>query len=295
MEDRIMVKILNRHSFLIMFLILTSFMSYGFWGCDSGGGGGSGNNKTRINGTVLEVVGGSVSDIRVVVFNSNDKKIDSTKTNQLGQFTLRFKPNSDTVKIQFEGSNFTLSRFIAVTRDSDVLFNVTLVASPGEIIVNDWTVFQNKIRRDGTDEFNFDSLEADFEIDGDGDTCIRSHGESLVQITARSITLADCSIGIDTQGSGFVMLEADLDITISANKDAIKSSNDSFVRVTQTVTPVDNNIFITSLREHGIKAAGNAEVEINPQNDCSISGAKSAIDQGGSSVVDPDGCTLIGG
>lgn len=290
-----MVKLLNRHSFLLMFLIITSFMSYGFWGCDSGGGGGSGNNKTRINGTVLEVITGSVSDIRVSIFNNNDKRIDSTRTNQLGQFTLRFKPNTDTVRIEFEGSNFTLSRFIAVSRDSDVIFNVTLVVSPGEIIVNDWTVFQNRIREDGSDEFNFDSLEADFEIDGDGNTCIRSHGDSLVEITARSITLVDCNIGIDTQGSGFVLLEADEDITISANKDAIKSSNDSFVRVTQTVTPVNNNIFITSLREHGIKAAGNAEVEINPQNNCSISGAKSAIDQSGSSVVDPDGCTLVDG
>ena len=293
MEDRIMVKLLTRHSFLLILLVMVSFMSSSMWGCDSGGGGGSGNNKTRINGTVLEVQGGPVSDIKVTIFNSNDKKIDSTKTNQLGQFTLRFKPNSDTVKIEFDGSNFTLSRFIAVSRDSDVLFNVTLIASPGEIIVNDWTVFQNKIRTDDTEEFNFDSLEADFEIDGDGDTCVRAHGESLVQITARSITLADCSIGIDTQGSGFVTLESDLDITISANKDAIKTSNESFVRVTQTVTPVDNNIFITSLKENGIRAAGSSEVEINPQNDCSISAAKSAIDQKDSSVVDPDGCTLI--
>jgi hypothetical protein len=277
-----------------MILVMSSFMSYGFWGCDSGGGGGGGN-KTRINGTVLEVVTGSVSDIRVSIFNNNDKRIDSTRTNQLGQFTLRFKPNTATVRIEFEGSNFTLSRFIAVTQDSDVIFNVTLIVSPGEIIVNDWTVFQDRIRADGNDEFSFDSLEADFEIDGDGNTCIRSHGESLVEITAKSITLVDCNIGIDTQGSGFVLLEADFDITISANKDAIKTSNESFVRVTQTVSPIDNNIFITSLREHGIKAAGSSEVEIDPQNDCSISGAKSAVDQSGSSVVDPDGCTLVDG
>jgi hypothetical protein len=294
MEDRIMVKLLSRHSILLMILVMSSFMSYGFWGCDSGGGGGGGN-KTRINGTVLEVVTGSVSDIRVSIFNNNDKRIDSTRTNQLGQFTLRFKPNTATVRIEFEGSNFTLSRFIAVTEDSDVIFNVTLIVSPGEIIVNDWTVFQNRVRGDGNDVFSFDSLEADFEIDGDGNTCIRSHGESLVEITARSITLVDCNIGIDTQGSGFVQLEADLDITISANKDAIKTSNESFVRVTQTVTPVDNNIFITSLKEHGIRAAGSSEVEINPQNDCSISGAKSAIDQKDSSIVDPDGCTLVDG
>jgi hypothetical protein len=296
MEDRNMVRLLNRHSFLLIFLIMVSFMSSSIWGCDSGGGGG-GNNNTRINGTVLEVVSGSVSDIRVSIFNSNDKRIDSTRTNQLGQFTLRFKPNSDTVKIEFEVSDSqTLSRFIAVTRDSDVIFNVTLlVEAPSEIIVNDWTVFQDRVRTDGSDELTFDSLEADFEIDGDGNTCIRAHGDSLVEITARSINLSDCNIGIDTQGSGFVLLEADEDITISANKDAIKTSNDSFVRVTETVTPVDNNIFITSLREHGIKAAGNSEVEINPQNDCSISGAKSAIDQTGSSVVDPDGCTLVDG
>jgi hypothetical protein len=294
MEDRIMVRLLNRHSFLLIFLIMVSFMSSSIWGCDSGGGGGGG--KTRINGTVLEVISGSVSDIRVSVFNSNNKRINSTRTNQLGQFTLRFDPNSDTVRIEFEGDTFTLSRFIAVTRDSDVIFNVTLlVEGPGEIVVNDWTVFQNPIRIDGDEELNFDSLEADFEIDGDGNTCIRSHGESAVEITARSITLIDCGIGIDTQGSGFVMLEADLDITISANKDAIKTSNDSFVRVTQTVTPVDNNIFITSLKEHGIKSAGASEVEIDPQNDCSISGAKSAIDQSGTSSVDPDGCTLVDG
>jgi len=295
MEDRIMVKLLNRHTFLLIFLIMVSFMSYGFWGC-GGGGGGGGGNKTRINGTVLEVISGSVSDIRVSVFNSNNKRIDSTRTNQLGQFTLRFKPNTDTVRIEFEGSSFTLSRFIAVTRDSDVIFNVTLlVEAPSEIIINDWTVFQDRIRSDGNDEFSFDSLEADFEIDGDGNTCIRAHGDSLVEITARSITLVDCNIGIDTQGSGFVLLEADEDITISANKDGIKTSNDSFVRVTETVTPVDNNIFITSLREHGIKAAGNSEVEINPQNNCSISGAKSAVDQTGSSSIDTDGCTLVDG
>lgn len=290
-----MVKLLNRHSFLLILLIMVSFMSSSIWGCSSGGGGG-GDGKTKINGTVLEVVSGSVSGIKVTVFNSNNKKIDSTKTNNLGQFTLRFKPNSTTVKIEFEGDEFTLSRFIAVSRDSDVIFNVTLlVEGPGEIVVNDWTVFQNPIRIDGSEELTFDSLEADFEIDGDGNTCIRAHGESVVEITARSITLVDCGIGIDTQSSGFVMLEADLDITISANKDAIKTSNDSFVRVTETVTPIDNNIFITSLKEHGIKSAGASEVEINPQNDCSISGAKSAIDQSGTSSVDPDGCTLVDG
>ena len=289
-----MVKLFNRHSFLLIFLALISFMSYGFWGCGSGGGGG-GNNKTRINGTVLDVIGGSVADIKVTIFNSNNKKLDSTRTNQIGQFTLRFNPNAETVKIQFEGSDFNLSRFIEVSPDSDVVLNVTLTVSPGDIVINEWTVFQDRINAGGNDEFTFNSTEADFEIDGNGNACIKAQGDSLINITARSITLTDCSIGVSTQNSGFVMLEADHDITISANKDAIKTANDSFVRVSQTDTPVNNNINISSVKEHGINATGSSEVDVNPQNKCSISGGKSAISQNGSSVVDPDGCTLIGG
>ena len=287
-----MVKLLNKNLFLLICILLVSFLSSSNWGC---GGGGGGNNNTKINGTVLNVIGGSVSDIKVTVFNSNDKKIDSTKTNQLGQFTLRFNTKSTTVKIQFEGSNFTLSRIIAVTQDSDVIFNVTLTASPGAIVVNDWTVFQNPIGVNGSDELIFDSLEADFEIDGNGNTCIRVQGQSQVQITAKSITINYCSDGINAQDSGLVMLEADEDITISANKNAVSTSNDSFVRVTQTAAPVNNNIFITSLKGFGIKSAGSSQVEVNPQNSCSISGAKSAINQSGTSSVDPDGCTLIDG
>jgi hypothetical protein len=287
-----MVKLLNKNVFLLICILLVSFMSSSNWGC---GGGGGGNNNTKINGTVLDVIGGSVSDIKVTAFNSNDKKIDSTKTNQLGQFTLKFNTKSTSIKIQFEGPNYTLSRFIAVTQDSDVIFNVTLTVSPGAIVVNDWTVFQNQIGVNGDDEFLFDSLEADFELDGNGNTCIRSQGQSQVQITARSITINDCSDGINAQDSALVMLEADEDITISANKNAISTSNDSFVRVTQTAAPVNNNIFITSLKGYGIKSAGSSQVEVNPQNTCSISGAKSAINQSGTSSVDPDGCTLIDG
>jgi acetyltransferase-like isoleucine patch superfamily enzyme len=292
MEDKIMAKLLNKNLFLLMCILLVSIMSSSNWSC---GGSSNNNNKTKINGTVLDVIGGSVSDIKVTVYNTNDKKLDSTKTNQLGQFTLKFKPNTDMVKIQFEVSNTTLSRFIAVTKDSNVLFNVTLTVSPGNITINDWTVFQDPVRISNSDELTFDSLEADFEIDGNGNTFIRAQVNSIVKITERSITISDCDDGINTQDSGFIMLEADEDITISANKNAISTSNDSFVRVTQTITPVDNNIFITSLKGYGIKSAGSSQVEINPQNTCSISGTKSATSQSGTSSIDPDGCTLIDG
>jgi hypothetical protein len=54
MEDRIMVKLLNRHSFLLILLIMVSFMSSSM-GMRQRGRRGGGDN-TRINGTVLEVI-----------------------------------------------------------------------------------------------------------------------------------------------------------------------------------------------------------------------------------------------
>lgn len=291
-----MVKFLNRHSFLLMLLLIAAFVSYGFWGCDSGGGGGGGSDRTRITGTVLQVIDGPVSDIRVSIFENNNRR-DSIRTNQFGEFNLRFKPNFETVRIEFEGPDYTLSRIISVTPDSDVEFEVILQISPGEIFVENWTVFQNRIKASGFDEISFDSLEADFNIDGNGNDCISAKGDSRIEIAARNITFIDCREGIHAENFGLVILEADEDINISANRDGIRTNNNTFVRVAQTVTPVDNNIFITSLRENGIRSQGSSEVEIDPQNSCSISGGdgKAAIDESGSSQVDPDGCTLIDG
>ncbi|MFI5322135.1 MAG: hypothetical protein ACHQ6U_01090, partial [Thermodesulfobacteriota bacterium] len=108
---------------------------------------------------------------------------------------------------------------------------------------------------------------------------------------------SDCKNGINAQNSGLVMLDADEDITISANNNAVSTNNNSVVRVTKTATPVNINIFITSLKGFGINAAGSSQVEINPQNSCSISGGggNSAINQSPTSSVDPDGCTLVHG
>ncbi len=293
MEDRIMVKFLNKHSFLLILLLITSFISYGFWGCGDDGGGG-GNNRTRINGTVLQVIDGPVSDIRVSIFENNRRK-QSTRTNQFGEFNLRFKPDFNTVRIEFEGPDYTLSRIISVTRDSDVEFDVILQTSPGAIFVENWAVFQNRIRANGFDEVLFDSLEADFNIDGNGNDCISVKGDARVEIAARNVTLIDCREGIHAENFGLVLLEADEDISVSANRDGIRTNNNTFVRLARTVTPVDNNIFITSLRENGIRASGSSAVEIDPQNECTISGAKSAIDQSGTSNVNPSSCTLIDG
>ena len=287
-----MVKFLNKRSFMLILLLTTSFVSYGFWGCGDGGGGGG--NRTRINGTVLQVIDGPVSNIRVSIFENNRRK-RSTRTNQFGEFNFKFKPDFNTVRIEFEGPNYTLSRIISVTRNSDVVFDVILQTSPGAIIVENWVVFQNRIRAGGFDDIIFDSLEADFNIDGNGNNCINVQGNARVEITARNITLIDCREGIHAENFGLVILEADENISLSANRDGIRTNNNTFVRLARTVTPVDNNIFVTSLRENGIRSSGASTVQIDPQNQCTVSGAKAAIVQSGTSNVNPGTCTLIGG
>ena len=103
--------------------------------------------------------------------------------------------------------------------------------------------------------------------------------------------------GINAENSATVIFESDEDIRKSAKKNGIKSNNNAVVRIAQTVTPIDNNIFIASLNENGIRAAGSSEVIIDPENTCTISGgtSKPAINQSGAATVDPDGCTLSNG
>ncbi len=292
MEDRIMTKVLNKTSFLLILLIAVSLAASGISGCDNGGGGGG--KKTKINGLVEEVIDGPVSDIRVSVFENNKRKA-STRTNQFGEFNLKFKPNFNTVRLEFEGSNYTLSRNISVTEDSEVDLGVIIQISPANITFTYWTVFQKPIRASSFDEITFNSTEADFNIDGKGKDCIRAKGDSRVEITARNISLIDCKEGISAESFGLVILEADEDISLIAKKDGIRSRDNTFVRLSMTLSPVDNNIFITSLRENGIRSSGSSEVVVDPQNNCTITGAKNAINQSGTSTVDPDGCTLADG
>ncbi len=292
MEDRIMGKYLDKSSLLLILLLAVAWASSGLSGCDNGGGGNG--NRTRINGLVEEVIDGPVSDIRVSIFENNKRRA-STRTNQFGEFKLKFKPNFNTVRIEFEGSDYTLSRNISVTPDSDVDLDVIIQLSPAEITFTNWTVFQDPIRANRFDDIQFNSSEADFNIDGNNSDCIRVKGDSRVEITARSISLIDCKEGISAESFGLVILEADEDISLIANRDGIRTKDNTFVRLAMTGSPVDNNIFITSLKENGIRASGSSEIIVDPENNCTITGAKNAINQSGTSSVDPDGCTLADG
>ena len=288
-----MPKILNLNTFLLILLIATSYISTGVVGCGSSGGGG--NNKTTIRGVIEQVIGGTgeVSGIRVSIFENNRRRT-SDRTNQSGVFRLTYKPDNDIAEIEFEGSDFTLSRFISVTQGSDVTLDEIIDTITPEIIFTEWVVDQRRLTLSSFDQVIFNDTEATFRIDGKNKNCIRAKGESRVEITARSISLINCSEGITTSSFALVDLQADEDINVIAKKDGIKSQDNSSVSLSMTGTPIDNNIFITSDKENGIRASGSSIVMVDPQNNCTITGAKNAISQSGTSVVDPDGCTLVG-
>ncbi|TDI88407.1 MAG: hypothetical protein E2O72_08545 [Candidatus Dadabacteria bacterium] len=287
-----MPKILNLNTFLLILLIATSYISTGVVGCNSGSGG---NNKTTIRGVIEQVIGGTgeVSGIRVSIFENNRRRT-SDRTNQSGVFRLTYKPDNDLATIEFEGSDFTLSRVISVTEGSDVTLDEIIDTITPEIIFTEWVVDQRRLTLSSFDQVIFNDTEATFRIDGKNKNCIRAKGESRVEITARSISLINCSEGITTSSFALVDLQADEDINVIANKDGIKSQDNSSVTLSMTNNPVANNIFITSNKENGIRASGSSVVIVDPELNCTITGAKDAIRQSGTSVVDPDGCTLVG-
>jgi len=158
-----MPKILNLNTFLLILLIATSYISTGVVGCGSSGGGG--NNKTTIRGVIEEVIGGTgeVSGIRVSIFENNSRRT-SDRTNQSGEFRLTYVPDNDVAEIEFEGSDFTLSRFISVTQGSDVTLDEIIDTITPEIIFTEWIVDQRRLTLSSFDQVIFNDTEATFRI-----------------------------------------------------------------------------------------------------------------------------------
>ena len=289
-----MARILNLNIFLMILLIATSYMATGITGCGSSGGGG--NNKTTIRGTIEEVIGsdGQVSGVRVSIFEGNQRR-SSDRTNSAGDFRITYTPDDDNARIEFEGDDYILSRNISVTRASDVQLNEIINTINPEIIFTEWTVDQRRLTLSSFDEVIFNSTEATFQINAKGKNCIRAKGDSRVDITALSISLINCSEGINTSSFGFVSLQADEDINISAKKDGLNTQDNSSVTVSMALNSIANNIFITSDNQNGIRTSGNSAVLVDPQFNCTVTGDKDAVRISGNSTVDTKTCTLVSG
>jgi len=312
----------NLSSLLISALLISSFC---FLSCDGGGGG---NNKTSLNGTIQQIIvlaegqrikfptkpenksiikslvnklqsliteaKAQVPGVLVTV-EENGRTLDSATTDESGDFSLRFTSQTGMVTIRFEVSGFNLARVIQVTDDSVVTLDVDIDLAIPAIIFTNWDVLQDRLNLNNNDEFTFDELEANFSINGNGRNCVSTSGSSIVLVRVKSITIFGCNRGLDSSNQSIITLEADEAINITSDVDTIRTNNSSMVFVGQTILPTANTVLISSNRNFGIRASGTSTVVINPQGTCTISGADGAIRENDSSSIDPDGCTLVGG
>ena len=272
----------NKFFGLFLFALLLIFSS-----CD-GGSGGSGD-------IVLEGSGSNPAQfgkITVVVLEGNSRK-GSTTVNSLGNFGIRFSSSTGVVTLRFESDTFNAERpNIQVIDQSVTNLNITLQLNPTLIIIDRWQVFQDPISFSGSQTIDYNESQAEFNLAGNGGNCMFASGSSLITYRVKSISITDCREGVKAQSTGSIVLEADEAIQISSNRDAIVALDDAFIGIGQTSNPINNTIVIQSTSQFGINASGNSIVDVDPQNQCSISGSRGAINVNSNASVNTSTCTL---
>ena len=261
-----------------------------FGGTGGGGGGGSGSGDIIIEGTILN--SSEFGEITVSAFRDNFR-LDRTTTDIGGNFTLQFRTSSEIVTLKFESDSFDAERpNIRVVDNSTSMMDITLQQNPVLITIDRWQVFQDTLSLSGDTELEFIESIVEFNIEANGGNCIFATGTSLITYRVKSINITECREGIRAQVSASIILEADESIVISSDLDAILTLDDSLVEVGQTSNPIDNTITIVSANQFGINAAGNSIVTIDPENTCSISGGRGAVNINTNASVDTSTCTL---
>ena len=268
-----MIKALG-NSYLFPILTLLCFVS--FVGCENDEG-----KKIVIKGNVDN----TSATVEAIV---NGQVVDSDDTDSSGNYRVRVSNNAERVELRFITNTFNVGRVIQLTPDSEVIFDVSI--GPAVITINNWQVIQDRLKLSGNDTITYNEPDADFSINGSGKDCIRMKGSSVIDISARNITVVDCGEGIITEGSSSLMFDAVEDINITARSNGIRSRNDSSVFLSSDV-----GIFISSNTANGIRSTGTSEVILDPQVTCTIFGSTSAISEGSSAFIDTDGCVLTNG
>ena len=258
--------------------------------CDTG----DGNKSIFINGEILNF--GEFGSIEVEVIE-DDRTRDSDDVNDEGDFNLNFNADSGLVTLRFITDDLTISRQnFSVTDDSTIVLDVTINQNPAGIVFNTWDVTQDPISINNDDEIIFVETDADFTINGDNNNCIRTRGSSFIRIEANTIDILDCDEGVRAEDDSEVILRSSQSLSISSESNGVRARNQSIVNIGQTLNPIDNSVEVRSFEADGVNTTGTAEVTFTPQNNnCTIQGSDSAVNEGSDSVVDTDGCTLVDG
>lgn len=259
-----------------LFSIVTLIFLVSIVGCENDEG-----KKILIRGNVDN----TSATVEAIV---NGELVDSDDTDANGNYRVRVSNNAERVELRFVTNTFNVGRVIQLTPDSQVIFDVSI--EPEVLTINNWQVIQDRLKLSGNDTITFNGPEADFSINGSGKDCIRLKGSSVLEISARNITVVDCGDGLITEGSSSLTFDAGENVNVTARTNGIRSSNDSSVSISS-----DNGIFISSNQANGIRSTGTSEVILDPLVTCTIFGSVNAINEGSNAFIDPDGCVLISG
>ena len=258
--------------------------------CDSGGG----DKSIFINGEILNFGEFGIVEVEV---REDDRTRDSADVEEDGSFELNFNADSGSVDLRFVGDGITIIRpNFSVTDDSEIDLDVTLDDNPIDVIINSWIVNQDPISFRGDDIIMFNDTEADIVINGDGDNCIRTRDDSIVDFRVKSIDFSNCDEGVRTENSSQVILRTDQALTIFSESNGIRSREESSVEIGQVFNATNNSVEVRSFDADGVNTTGTSQVIFTPQNNnCSIRGANEAVNEGSDSTVDTNGCTLVDG
>ncbi len=278
----------------VLSISLIAILSIG--GCDisfstndnNGGGGGSGD--IIIEGVITNFA--EFGDITVTALQNNIR-LDRNTTDATGNFRLQFRTTADSVSLEFESGSFgaELPNF-AVVDESTSMLDITLQQNPSIISINRWQVFQDTLSLFGTTVIDFDENQVEFNIDGDNGNCIFATDTVMITYRVKSINITNCREGIRIQGSAAIILEADESIFISSSQSTVFTLNSGMVDIGQSSNPINNTVIIESSGQFGINASGDSTVNINPENECSISGDREALNVTGNATVNTANCTL---
>lgn len=279
-------------TFSILFVAILSIggCDIEFGNSENSGGNGSINGDIIVEGQIL-----NFADFTTITITAteNNFRLDRTTTDELGNFRLQFRTSSDDITLEFEADSFDAERpNIRVVGNSTTILDITLQQDPTLITIDRWQVFQDVISLFNDTTLSFVENIVEFNIEGNGGNCIFASGTSSITYQVKSINITDCREGIRTQTDASIILQADESIIISSNQDAIISLDASSVEIGQTTNPVNNTVVITSANQFGINAAGTSVVNITPENECTISGGREAVNEFASGSVNTSNCTL---
>ena len=257
--------------------------------------GGSGSNKSIfLDGEILNFGEFGIIEVEVV---EDDRTRDSDDVDENGDFNLNFNADSGLVTLRFIGEELTVERSnFSVTDDSTIVLDVTIQQNPIAIIFNSWVVFQDRLSLRGDDEVVLQDTEAEIVINGDGNHCIHTRDDSIVDFRVKSIDISNCDEGVRTENSSQVILLADDSIAIFSDSNGVRSKDESFVSIGQVLNASNNSVEVRSFEADGVNTSGTATVIFTPQNNnCTIRGANSGVNEGSNSNVETDGCSIVDG